>query len=232
MKYTHIFFDLDHTLWDFEKNSEEAMGDAFLELKIQDFLQVDYATFNNSYKKINQKYWERFRKGFISRSDLRWKRMQSAFLEFKKNDDVLAAKLGEVYLENLPTKIHLFPHALEVLTYCKNKNYEMHLITNGFEDTQVKKITNAGIADFFDVMISSEIALCSKPNPKIFEYAMQRTNTTADKSIMIGDHFDVDIAGARDVGMDQVYFNPEKRTNNDGTATHEISCLSELYEIL
>lgn len=231
MKYTHLFFDLDHTLWDFDKNSEEAMGEAFEELKIQDFLGVDYSVFNPVYKSVNQKYWERFRKGFVSRSDLRWKRMQSTFLEFKKYDDALSVKLGESYLEKLPGKTHLFPHAQEVLEHCKHKNYELHLITNGFEETQIKKITNSGIADYFDEMISSERALCSKPNAEIYNFAMRQTNSTADKSLMIGDHFDVDIIGAKNVGMDQVYFNPKKRDNNDG-ATYEISCLSELLEIL
>jgi len=231
MKYTHIFFDLDHTLWDFERNSEEAMGEAYGELNIEQFLGVSYKKFSPVYNTINQKYWERFRNGFVSRSDLRWKRMQSTFLEFKKFDDDLSVKLGESYLEKLPLKTHLFPHAKEVLDHCRTKKYELHLITNGFEGTQIKKITNSGIADYFDEMISSERALCSKPTAEIFEYAMRITNTTADKSIMIGDHFDVDIIGAKNVGMDQVYFNPKQRNNNDG-ATHEISCLSELLSIL
>ena len=108
----------------------------------------------------------------------------------------------------------------------------MHLITNGFEETQIKKITHAGIADFFEVMVSSEKAMCSKPAPAIFEYALKNTNATAKKSIMIGDHFEVDILGAKHIGMDQVYFNPKQRANNDGSATFEIACLSELYEIL
>ena len=231
MKYTHIFFDLDHTVWDFEKNSEEAMGDAFQELEVEQFLNVSFDEFNPIYKAINQKYWERFRKGFVSRSELKWKRMQATFLEFKKFDDALASKLGEVYLEKLPSKTHLFAHAKEVLTYCQEKKYEMQLITNGFEETQNKKLRNSGIADFFDVMISSEKAMAPKPNLAIFEYAMNATNAQAESSLMIGDHFEVDILGAKNAGMDQVYFNPKHRDNNEG-ATFEIACLSELYKIL
>jgi putative hydrolase of the HAD superfamily len=231
MHYKHIFFDLDHTLWDFDKNSYEAMGESFDNLKIGDFLGVDYASFDSVYKKINQKYWERFRNGFVSREDLRWKRMQSTFLEFKKYDDDLSKKLGESYLEILPSKTHLFAGAIEVLSYCRDKEYELHLITNGFEATQQKKIKQSGIDHFFDIMISSEVAMAPKPKPQIFEYAMQKTNASADKSLMIGDHFDVDILGAKGVGMDQVYFNPKKRVNNSG-ATYEIEALSELLEIL
>lgn len=231
MKYTHIFFDLDHTIWDFEKNSEEAMRDAFDKLEIEQFLGVNYTEFNAVYREVNQKYWERFRKGFVSRSDLRWKRMQATFLAFKKYDDKLSTELGELYLERLPAKTHLFPYAIEVLDYCRKKKYELHLITNGFEETQVKKITNAGIADYFDEMISSERALASKPNPEIFEFAMRQTNASADNSLMIGDHYDVDIVGAQQVGMDQVYFNPKNRNNNEG-ATYEIDCLSGLYNII
>ncbi len=231
MKYTHIFFDLDHTIWDFERNSAEALADAFAELEIDTFLNINFEDFLLVYKRINQKYWERFRKGFISRADLRWKRMQATFLEFKKFDDTLATQLGELYLEKLPTKTHLFSHAKELLAYCQNKNYEMHLITNGFEETQNKKLNHAGIASFFDVMVSSERAMAPKPSLAIFEYAMNKTNALASKSLMIGDHYDVDIVGARNAGMDQVYFNPKKRDNNKG-ATFEVACLSELYEIL
>ena len=192
---------------------------------------MNYKQFNKVYKVVNQKYWERFRKGFISRTDLRWKRMQATFLEFKRFDDNLARQLGEAYLEKLPTKTHLFSYAREVLVYCQDKKYEMHLITNGFEETQKKKLNHSGIADFFDVMISSEKAMSPKPNLAIFEYALTQTKATAEKSLMIGDHYEVDIMGAKNAGMDQVYFNPKKRDNNAG-ATYEIGCLSELYEIL
>ncbi len=231
MKYTHIFFDLDHTLWDFEKNSEEAMHEAYDKLKVGDFLEVTYDEFYPIYKEINYKYWDRFRKGFVSREDLRWKRMQSTFLEFKKFDDALSKQLGESYLEILPTKTYLFDNAKEVLQYCLDKKYELHLITNGFEGTQKKKIKQSGIEHFFDVMISSEVAMASKPKPEIFEYALQATNAKAENSLMIGDHYDVDIVGAQNAGIDQVYFNPKKRENNKG-ATYEIAALNELFEII
>jgi putative hydrolase of the HAD superfamily len=118
------------------------------------------------------------------------------------------------------------------LDYCAQKKYELHLITNGFEEIQQKKINYSGIANYFDVMISSEKAMSPKPNAAIFEYAMKVTNASKEKSLMIGDHFDVDVMGAKNAGMDQVYFNPNKRDDNDGSATYEVACLSELFEIL
>ncbi len=231
MKYTHIFFDLDHTLWDFDKNSEETMKDGFEQLKLEEFLGVDFDTFHPIYKDVNQVYWKRFREGHVSREDLRWKRMQATFLKFKKFDESLVMQLSDLYLEILPTKKHLFAHAKEVLDYCQGKNYEMHLITNGFEGIQKRKLANTNLTEYFGEMISSERAMKSKPHAEIFNMAMDLTSATADKSIMIGDHFDVDIVGAQNVGMDQVYFNP-KRREHEGNATHEIACLSELFEIL
>jgi putative hydrolase of the HAD superfamily len=231
MRYTHLFFDLDHTLWDFEKNSEEAMCDAFKELKIGEFLEVDFETFEPVYKKINMQYWDRYSKGLISRSDLRWKRMQATFLAFKKFDDALSVKLGDIYLEILPTKTHLFPHTIDVLAYLIEERYELHLITNGFEETQKQKITCAGLDSFFGEMISSERAFSAKPQAAIYQFAMQLTKASTEKSLMIGDNFEVDILGAQNVGMDQVYFNPEKK-QTQGKATYEIDCLSSLYKIL
>ncbi len=232
MRYKHVFFDLDHTLWDFDKNSEEAMQVAFDTLNIGAFLHVDYAKFNEVYQVINFQYWERFRKGFISRSDLRWKRMQAAFLNFKKYDARLAKQLAELYLEVLPTKTHLFDGAIKVLDYCSSKKCAIHLITNGFEETQHQKIRHAGIAHYFSEVVSSERAMSSKPNPAIFEFAIRQTNASKDTSIMIGDHFEVDVMGAKNFGMDQVYFNPTDRQNNDGSATYEIQSLHELIGIL
>lgn len=230
-KYTHLFFDLDHTLWDFEKNSTEAMKDSFEQLAIGDFLEAEYVHFDVAYTEINQHYWERFRNGAISREDLRWKRMQATFLHFKKLDDKLAKQLSTCYLDLLPTKTNLFPFAHEVLTYCTEQDYDLHLITNGFEATQKQKLANTNLSSFFGEMISSERAMSIKPQPAIFEYAMEQTKAKAKESLMIGDHFDVDIRGAMNVGMDQIYFNPSKRENED-RATYEVSCLSELFDIL
>jgi putative hydrolase of the HAD superfamily len=231
MKYTHLFYDLDHTLWDFDKNSEEAMKDGFEQLGLNTFLGVDFDTFHPQYKEVNQVYWKRFRDGHVSREDLRWKRMQATFLTFKKYDEKLVMDLSDLYLEILPTKTHLFPHAKEILDYCQAKKYQMHLITNGFEGTQKRKLANTNLTNYFGEMISSERAMKSKPHAEIFNMAMNLTDAKAEQSIMIGDHFDVDIVGAQNVGMDQIYFNPNKRLQ-DGKATYEISCLSELFEIL
>jgi len=231
MTYKNIFFDLDHTLWDFDNNSRETLAIIYEELQVQSFLDIAFDDFHPVYKEINKKYWERYRKGFIKRSDLRWKRMQATFIQFKKSNEELAHKMGERYLELLPNQTTLFPHALNVLEHCKRKELGIHMITNGFSATQQKKMIGSGIAHFFSEVITSENAMSLKPKAEIFDYAFKQTQADPASSIMIGDNLDVDILGARNAQMDQVYFNPERVQHAD-EPTFEIHCLSELLEIL
>ena len=142
-KYKHIFFDLDHTLWDFELNSVETLQDLYQEIGLKERGIDDFNDFNQVYHEINDRLWDRFRKGFLSRQDLRWKRMFQTLVHYKIADEPLAVTMSERYLEILPTKTNVFPHALEVLTFCKEQGYEMHLITNGFEETQKMKLKKA-----------------------------------------------------------------------------------------
>lgn len=231
LKYHYLFYDLDHTLWDFEANSVETLRDLYQETGLQERGISDFNDFNQVYHEINDKLWDRFRKGFLTRQDLRWKRMFQTLVHYRISDEKLAVLMSERYLDILPTKTHVFPHALELLTFCKNKGYEMHLITNGFEETQKMKLRNSGMDVFFDQMITSEQAMSMKPNKEIFEFAFQQTGANAQNSLMIGDALDVDILGAMQVGMDSVFFNPKRAPHND-EPTYEIHSLSELIPIL
>lgn len=231
LRYPFLFFDLDHTLWDFELNSVETLQDLYREIGLKERGIDDFNDFNQVYHEINDRLWDRFRKGFLSRQDLRWKRMFQTLVHYKIADEPLAVTMSERYLEILPTKTNVFPHALEVLTFCKEQGYEMHLITNGFEETQKMKLKNSGMDGFFDHLITSEQAMSMKPNKEIFEFAFQATGAKAANSLMIGDALDVDILGANHVGMDSVFFNPNSLPHND-EATFEIQSLSELITIL
>ena len=230
--YDQLFFDLDHTIWDFDTNSEATLLDLFHELKLNERATGDFNHFHTTYHHHNEIYWDRFRKGFINREELRWKRMWRTLVDFKITDETLAKQMSERYLDILPTKTNLFPHCIELLEYLTAKKYPMHLITNGFEKTQYQKIKNSGIDRFFTHMVTSEQAGIMKPHADIFEYALNLTKSTAEKCIMIGDTLEVDILGAKNMGMDTVYFNPAKPHNDKVIPTYVIGSLNELKTIL
>lgn len=226
-----LFFDLDHTLWDFETNSVATLRDLHQHAQLAEKGIHSFDDFNEVYHQINDKLWDQFRKGEMSREDLRWKRMWQTLLHYQIYDTELAKSMSEKYLELLPTKNNIFPYTIEVLEYCKDKNYELHLITNGFELTQNQKLKNANLDTYFSKMITSEQAMTMKPHAGIFEYAFQQTGATPRNSIMIGDALEIDILGAMKVGMPQIYFNPKKIPHSE-MPTFEISCLSEIKNIL
>lgn len=228
--YTHLFFDIDHTLWDFETNSIKTLRGVYEAEGLAKSGIPDFDDFNTVYHAINDKLWDRFRKGFLNREELRWKRMWQTLLHYRVPDEARAKRMGELYLELLPQQKTLFPFAIEALIYLQKKGYAMHLITNGFEATQHQKLQLAGIDHFFDKMISSEVAMSIKPQAAIFHYALAETGATAATSVMIGDAWDIDIVGARDVGMAQVFFNPRSVAITE-KPTFEIHCLSELIQL-
>ncbi|MDQ2753384.1 MAG: YjjG family noncanonical pyrimidine nucleotidase [Bacteroidota bacterium] len=205
--YRHLFFDLDHTLWDFETNAKETLYDLHLSNHLEQKGVYNFDSFFNQYSYHNNKLWDRYTKGFIKQEELRWKRMWLALLDFKIADEALAKKLGGEFLEILPFKQNLFPYTIEILTYLKNKNYGMHLITNGFDAVQHSKLASSKLTQFFTEVITSESSNSLKPNREIFEFAMQRCNATSTECIMIGDNLDADIAGAMNVGLDTVFVN-------------------------
>jgi putative hydrolase of the HAD superfamily len=230
MGYQHLFFDLDHTLWDFDSNSREALQDIYHSLALADSGVNDFDLFHKLYLGHNERLWDRYRKGFMKVDELRWKRMSMTLLEFKNGDESLARKMGTEFLEILPTKKRLFPDTVEVLNYLTGKKYNLHLITNGFEKTQHHKLKTAGIDHFFQEVITSEGSNSLKPHLEIFEYALRKTGAEKKESIMIGDTPEVDILGARDAGIDQVYVN-HTGSKEPVQATFIVYSLRELMEI-
>ena len=232
MKYKHIFFDLDHTLWDFETNAFQVLEELYHTHTLASRGVPSFEVFHKTYMVHNDKLWDRFRKGFITRNDLRFKRFSMTLLDFKIGDDKLSDTLGTQFLEILPNKTALFPNAKEILEYLAAKNYPIHMITNGFEETQLRKMRSSGIDHFFTHIVTSESAGSLKPYREIFDYAVSLAGGTADTSIMIGDALDIDIIGAYNAGIDQVYFNPLVPATGDLKPTYVIQGLQELKEIL
>jgi len=205
--YKHLFFDLDHTLWDFEANSRQTLEEMYINMNLATRGVDDFGRFHKNYLIHNEKLWDRYRKGFIKVDELRWKRMWLTLLDFKIGDEQLARDMGVVFLDSLPSRKLLFPYTLEILQYLSDKKYNLHLITNGFEKTQHSKLRNSGLNVFFKEIITSEGSNSLKPQKAIFDYALQRAHANAAESIMLGDDLEVDIAGARNAGLDQVYVN-------------------------
>jgi putative hydrolase of the HAD superfamily len=207
MKYKHLFFDLDHTLWDFEKNAYTTLSHLYDELDLKTRGVYDFEMFYRNYLVHNEKLWERYRKGYIRQEELRVKRMWLSLLDFKIADEPLAGEMNVRFLDLLPTRTSLFPHTTEILQYLSDKNYQLHLITNGFEKTQHSKLKYSGLNTYFREVITSEGSNSLKPNKEIFEYAFRVTGAQPAESIMIGDTIDVDILGAVNAGIDQVHVN-------------------------
>ena len=207
MKYKHLFFDLDHTLWDFDANAKETLTEVYASFNLEQKGVVPFEDFYKLYKIHNEILWDRYHKGFITGEELKWKRMWRTLLEFKIGDEVLAKEMSEKFLEILPTKKLLFPNTIEVLDYLVNKHYQLHLITNGFENTQWKKLNNSGLNIYFTHVVTSESSNCIKPHKEIFDYALNKAGAQLNQSIMLGDNLDADIQGAINAGMDNIFVN-------------------------
>lgn len=230
MKYQHLFFDLDHTLWDFDKNSRHTLHELYLKMELEQKGVNDFDLFLKNYLAHNEKLWERYRNGHIKVDELRVKRMWHTLLDFRIGDQMLAEQLSTLFLELLPTRTEVFPHTFEVLDYLAAKGYRLHLITNGFEKTQHSKLKHSGLAKYFDEVITSEGSNSLKPKKEIFDYAMNKVNCCTDNCIMIGDSIEVDIQGAMNAGMDQVFVN-HLCIECDINPTYEVRSLKELQTI-
>nr|WP_138506918.1 YjjG family noncanonical pyrimidine nucleotidase [Nostoc sp. PA-18-2419] len=230
MQYKHLFFDLDHTLWDFEANSKQTLEEMYHQLALADRGVHDFDLFHHQYIIHNDKLWERYRNGYIKVDELRWKRMWLTLLDFKIGDETLARKMDVLFLDALPTRRILFPYTIEILTYLKDKGYILHLITNGFEKTQHSKLQYSGLSPFFTEVITSEGSNSLKPHKEIFDYALSRAGATAKESIMLGDNVEVDIVGAFNAGIDQVYVN-HLDLEPSMKPTYTVRSLKELEDI-
>ncbi len=229
MKFTNktdIFFDLDHTLWDFERNSALTFETIFRKHAIN----VNLTEFLKHYVPVNMKYWALYREDKIDQATLRYKRLKEVFdlVPFQVSDADIHL-ISEEYIKYLPTFNHLFDGAIDVLDYLKPK-YNLHIITNGFQEVQNGKLKNAKIEHYFTTVTNSEMAGVKKPNPKIFEFALQLAKAEKSNSLMVGDSLEADMEGAKNIGLDALFFNENK--TEEPHSFPQIYHLSELKNIL
>jgi putative hydrolase of the HAD superfamily len=230
MKYQHLFFDLDHTLCDFDSNAKDTLAEVYALFSLESLGVIPFDDFYRLYKIHNDILWDRYHKGFVTGEELKWKRMWRTLIEFKIANEPLARQMSEKFLEILPTKKALFPHTVEVLEYLTEKNYRLHLITNGFEKTQWTKLYTSGLDKFFTHVVTSESSNSIKPQKEIFDYAMNKAGAALHHSIMLGDNLDADIQGAMNAGMDNIFVN-HLHTTTTLKPTFTVTSLQQLTHI-
>lgn len=228
--YKHLFFDLDHTLWDFDTNAKYSLSEIYVEFDLDKNVTPVFDDFYQKYIYHNEILWDRYQKGFITADELKWRRMWRTLLDFKIGDEELAKKLSSRFLEILPVQKAVFPHTIEILEYLTEKKYQVHLITNGFEKTQWSKIRNSGLDRFITHMITSEASNSLKPKKEIFDYALNKAGASLKESIMIGDNLEADIQGAMNAGMDTVFVNHINAVT-DIKPTYTVTDLQQLEAI-
>jgi putative hydrolase of the HAD superfamily len=207
IKYKHIFFDLDHTIWDFDRNAEETLYELYDVYKLDEIGLPSAGLFIETYTRNNHQLWADYHTGKISKTELRETRFKKTFIELGVHPDKIPLSFEEDYVQLCPTKTNLFPHAHETLQYLANR-YTLHLISNGFKESSELKIGNTNIGGYFRHVIISEIVGVNKPDKAIFEHALSLAGAGKSESLMIGDSLEADVYGALNFGMNAIYFNP------------------------
>jgi len=229
--YKHVFFDLDDTLWDFHANAQNSLHVTFDQLGLNDYFE-SFDEFFQIYMKRNNELWDLYGKGEITKDFLQVERFRYPLLRAGIEDDDFAKNMGKIYLDLLPERTILVPHARKLLDYLFGK-YHLTIISNGFIEVQHKKLKNSKIDHYFDHIVLSEEAKALKPDKQIFDYALRLNKARPEEAIMIGDLFQADIVGAQNAGIDQVFFNWRKTDLKENeSATYIIASLEDIFEIL
>lgn len=228
--YKCIFFDLDHTLWDYETNSCEALKELYDRYNLGSRGAEPFEHFYEGFVRINTEIWDSYDRGLVGRDAIRFERFHRVFLNAGINDYDESLKFSEDYVTESPRRKNLVPHAKELLDYLHDR-YPMFIITNGFDEIQSTKLDSAGITGYFNGVVTSARAGFKKPQREIFEFALRQNGFDAADTIMVGDNLLTDMAGARNASIDSVFFNPNK-VSHDAAVTYEINSLQELHRIL
>lgn len=228
--YQHIFFDLDHTLWDFERNSTETLLEMYKDYDIGAVGNVGEEEYLAAFREVNRILWTSYNESKIDKTYIRERRFEMIFDRLGMDATEMPKNLGEIYLFKCPTKGHLLPYAKEALDYL-SENYRLHILTNGFGDVQDIKLESSGIKHYFETVVTSECTGHKKPSPEIFHFALDKATATLAESVMIGDNLNTDISGAIGIGLDSVFYNPHKSFHKS-KPKYEIDCLRKLQDFL
>ncbi len=230
MTYKHLFFDLDHTLWDFDRNSAESIAELFDTFRLTDAGVGSAAEFSTHFIAVNRQLWADYDRDLITHDYIRTNRFPMVFRSLGVDEMAIHTDLNAEYLRLLPRKTHLLESARDALDHLKGR-YAMHIITNGFADIQAIKMDSAQISHYFTHVVTNGVIDAKKPNPAIFRYALDLSGADVSESLMIGDNYEADILGAKGVGMDTVFYNTAGDIVPD-PPTHDIRHWNELMGIL
>jgi putative hydrolase of the HAD superfamily len=230
IKYKHIFFDLDHTIWDFDKNAEEALRELYILYRLKKLGLYSADLFIETYTRNNHRLWAEYHTGRITKDQLREARFKQTFLELGMDPELIPVGFEDAYVKLCPTKTNLFPDAHQTLEYLSSK-YALHLISNGFQESTEIKISGTDIGKYFQNVVISEVVGVNKPDPAIFEHAINLAGAAIPESLMIGDSLEADVYGALNAGMDAIYFNPMNLPKPDDVPV-QITQLKELMLLL
>jgi YjjG family noncanonical pyrimidine nucleotidase len=229
-QYTCIFFDLDHTLWDYETNSKETLQELFATYSLAEKGVTDFSSFHREFKRVNAELWVLYDSGKIGSEVIRAERFKQILQVFKAFEEKLCAEISHEYLYTCPKKPNLMPGAISTLDYLSTK-YKMSIITNGFEEIQNLKLTAGNLHKYFDHIVTSQHAGFKKPSREIFDYTLTKNGIAPNQALMIGDNLVTDIGGARQASIDSVFFNHEQ-LSHDSEIHVEINNLKELCDLL
>lgn len=229
---TALFFDLDRTLWDFERNSLETLKGLFEDFNLADRGEGGFADFNAVYQMENAQCWADYRKGKMKKEVLRAERFKRALNGFGIDDPGLAEELGHQYVERGPHQRHLIPGSLEVLEALRSRGHEIHILTNGFSEVQHIKVENTGISKWIDHLLTSEELGHLKPARACFDAALKWTGVRREHAWMIGDDHEADVVGAHAAGWKTVFFDPDGGVEPHSPATHTVGALQDLLAVL
>ena len=226
-----LFFDLDHTLWDFEKNSMEALREGYEEMSLSAFGIESVDEYISKYKKANVWCWGEYQAGRMNKAELRWRRFSMTLENWGlENNSVLGGRLGSHYVETSPYKTYLVKDALKVVTDLYERGHRLIMLTNGFEEVQHIKVKQCGLEPFFETVLTSDALGVKKPHIEIFNLALKKTDSKREDAIMLGDSLESDIVGAREAGWGQVYYNPFC-VSHDEVVLHEVRDLISILDL-
>jgi YjjG family noncanonical pyrimidine nucleotidase len=229
--YKHLFFDLDHTLWDFEQNAHACLIDIYDHFNLKALGVESLPLFCEKFSEANHYYWALLEQKLITTDQLRRSRFKTAFANLGVNiEEDFGLEINDFFLHLLPHKKALIEGAIEVLDYLK-PNYQLHILSNGHTELQTQKMQSSGILHYFDAIITVDKAKALKPDKAIFDYALKYTNASLSTPLMIGDNYEADIKGAINAQFDTVFYNPAKQKTVE-KPTFDISKLIDLKQFL
>lgn len=227
MEYKKIYFDLDHTLWDYDTNARNTLLEIFTEFEIERFF-LSPDSFISYFYTVNYGLWDLYNKGEIDKEFIRKERFKRVLDGRYEQDQSFFNKISDYFVDNCPRQNNLMPGAKNILESLSTK-YRLGIITNGFDETQAIKVNSSGIYEFFETMVTSESSASRKPDRKIFEFALQKSRLKKEEVIMIGDNLKTDIEGAKNFGISSIWYNPD---GSPGSHESSISHLEELLDLL